>query len=208
MALTSPCRPVALINFDRRLEALDWSLIDPTDIMVMELDSGVDLSNRTDDEYEKAWQRFVTVYKAALEHAKTVIVDTGTEAWELCRLAFLGRLAQVPPVKYGIPNAAFRQLVREAERRPDVSLILIHKLKAEYINDRRTGEYVMSGFHDIPYMVQVNLHMERRDGKFGFVIPQGGCTFNTRVEGMEFYGPLCNLGTLYNILFGEEEGNE
>lgn len=112
------------------------------------------------------WERWVQSYRAVLSHRqiRTLICDTGSEIWELCRLARLGKLTQVMPHHYGPVNAEFSCLVQEAFNRTDLNVIWIHKMKKEYKGTGKpdgkegwTGRYERAGFADLPYQADINI---------------------------------------------------
>ena len=129
-----------------------------------------------------------------------IIGDNWTEVWELCRLANLGRLTQVPPHFYGVPNGEMRKLIRDAKARPDITLVLIQKLTAEYANDKATGLKVPAGFKDIPYLVQIVVNCWRKDKKFGITV--GKCTHNPTTEGLELVEPMSTFPILMGMVHG------
>lgn len=130
----------------------------------------------------------------------TPIVDTATEMWELVRMARFGKLTQVMPHNYGPVNAEFRDLLRLAYT-CGKDVIFIHKMKAEYINDKRTGKLERAGFNDMGFLVQINLQAWRnQDGEFGMTIID--CRQNPEVNGVELVGEMCNWGFLKDLVFG------
>jgi len=147
------------------------------------------------------WERMKANFLAMLVHpeVKTIGVDTGTEMWELIRMARLGKLTQVMPHHYGPVNAEFRDLIRQSYA-SGKNVILIHKVKAEYVNDKRTGKLERAGFSDIGFLVQVNLRAWREDGNFGFTIID--CRHNPKLNGMEFSGDMANFDFLSEIVLG------
>lgn len=92
---------------------------------------------------------------------RTLVVDTMTETWELCRLAAFGKLTQVKPMHYSIPNGEFRTLLKYCyEARADLNTVFIHKCKKEYREGAKgdsnwTGKYERAGMADVPYLVDV-----------------------------------------------------
>ncbi len=97
----------------------------------------------------------------ALVKARTVVIDTGSEAWELLRLCHFGKLSQVKPHHYTEVNGLMRDLVRAAFD-ADVNVIWLHKLKAEWKDNaegkgRKTGVLERGGFEGMSYLVQANL---------------------------------------------------
>jgi hypothetical protein len=124
---------------------------------------------------EAAWpvlQRFRDTYLRALREpclkvagqkvmARTVVVDTGTEAWQLLRLAEFGKISQVKPHHYVQVNGLMRDIVR-AGFDSNVNVIWLHKLKAEWKDNaegkgRKTGTIERDGFDGMSYLVQANL---------------------------------------------------
>jgi len=124
---------------------------------------------------DAAWpvlQRFRTTYLRALREpclkvagqkvmARTVVIDTGTEAWQLLRLAEFGKISQVKPHHYVQVNGLMRDIVR-AGFDSDVNVIWLHKLKAEWKDNaegkgRKTGTIERDGFDGMSYLVQANL---------------------------------------------------
>jgi hypothetical protein len=123
------------------------------------------------------WERFKKSYDAFLTKpalmvgkekvkARTIIIDTGTEMYELLRLAWFGKLVQVPTFKYRETNAVMRDIVRSALE-SDVNVILTHKMKAEWKKgagdekQSKSGAYERAGFEEMGHLVQANLFAYR-----------------------------------------------
>jgi len=85
---------------------------------------------------------------------RTVCFDTSTEIWEMVRLAYFGRVEKVKPTDYGPANGAMRRFLKKALD-SDKNVIMVQKMKQEYLSNTFTGNYVMSGFGDIPHIAQV-----------------------------------------------------
>jgi hypothetical protein len=113
------------------------------------------------------------------------------------RIARFGRLTQVMPYQYGPVNAEYRNVIREAYKW-DKNVILLHKMKAQYINDKRTGEYDRAGFSDTGFLVQVNARAYRYGsedgGAFAFMVED--CRQEPDLQDMEFEGEMANFPTL------------
>lgn len=99
--------------------------------------------------------------------ARTIIVDTGTEVWELLRLCEFGKLTQVKPHHYAAVNGMMRDLVR-AGFDSDVNVLWLHKLKAEWIQSSdpakgasKSGTMERQGFGDMSFLVQANCLLYR-----------------------------------------------
>jgi hypothetical protein len=111
--------------------------------------------------YLKSLTQPVVRYNGHALKARTVVVDTGSEAWELLRLCELGKLSQVKPHHYTQVNGLMRDLVRAAFD-SDVNVIWLHKLKAEWKETangmaRKSGTLERAGFEGMSYLVQANL---------------------------------------------------
>jgi len=164
-------------------------------------------------EAEEEYNKFREAYYACLRDPgiRTVFGDTGTEIWELLRLAFFGRLTQVPPMKYAPANEEYRKLIRAAYD-TDKNLILTHRVKDEYVGDMgsgtsvRTGKKILSGFADTPYLVQANLttYWDRETREFGVFVED--CGYNMAIAGEQFQGEvegisMCSFSYLASSMF-------
>jgi len=141
-------------------------------------------------DYERLWDKFKSLYYEGLgsKEIKSIIIDTSTEAWELLRMTRFGRLAQVQPHNYGPVNAEFRDMIKQIYK-TDKNLILIHKLKNEYINDKRTGEMERAGFGDTGYLVQINTTLSWTQEE-GFKMLVKDCRQNMDIAGMVIAEPM------------------
>lgn len=144
------------------------------------------------DPAARVWEDFVYDFRAAVEQMRTVVVDSMSVAWELCRLARLGKLTQVLPVQYTAVNAEFRQLVQFALAAPNKpNVIFIHRLKAEYKDDKKTGNFERAGFGDIDADVQSVLRTSRDYSKEGidqFSVTIQECRANFLASNKKFTG--------------------
>ena len=156
------------------------------DIRVLDIESGSQLvglnPGSNDVVYKAAWGKYVEAYKAALSIANTIIVDTESEAWELCRAASFGKLLQVPQHLYPPVNLLYQGLINLAYDRC-VNLILVDSVKAEYSAEgNKTGKFDRAGFSKIPGLVQCMVRTEVNGG-FNFVIER--CRQSTDLTGLE-----------------------
>ncbi len=155
----------------------------------------------TMDDYKILWSQFKQDFINALKSgAKTLVVDTATEAWELNRLARLGKLAQVLPVKYTEVNREHTDLLVESFE-SDKNVVLIHKAAPVYINDKRTKDYEMKGFKETPFIVKINLEMYKQDGEYYMRVMK--CRENKEVEQMELpvYDPKQGFEILRSMVW-------
>jgi len=155
------------------------------------------------DECVRLWEDFKKLYCNALqsEGLRTIIIDTATEMWELLRLSRFGKLLQVMPHQYGPVNAEYRELIRLAYGF-NKNLILLHKKKAQYINEKRTGKYERAGFSETGFLVQCNADVTREDDGTGdFCLNVRDCRQNPDIAGEDFSGPMCSFPMLASFVF-------
>lgn len=195
-ALTAP-GPIALIDFDTGLEGVVHRFKDKH-VFVSEYRMGMTL---TADTYLPTWEKMKKDYATALgsKNIRTVVIDTATEAWELCRLRFFGKLTQVMPHHYSAPNAEYRELIRAAFS-SDKNVILLHKVKAEYVNDKTTGKMVRAGFNDTGFLVQMNLRTSYNTDD-GFITTVKDCRQNMDIAGLDLMGDMNNFPVLGTLVF-------
>lgn len=211
LALTAPA-PIAYVDVDLGSEGVLHKFQDKKEIWVsrhkLELDFAL-VKDPTQDQMNKAadaayvvWSKIRKDWITALDSGvRTLITDTGTELWEILRMARFGRLMQVKSHHYGPVNMEFRDLIRRAEER-DVNLLMLHKLKEEYKGDKPTGLMRMAGFNDIPYMMHLNVRCWKDSTQpfpdcFRATIVDS--RQNPEINGMEMVGAdidFVNLGSL------------
>ncbi len=172
--------------------------------------------DKTSENASRLWDKFLDRYNYALEHFRSIVIDTDTELWEIHRLARFGKLEQVKPHHYGIPNNEHRELFRMAYD-TDVNLIVLQKMKDEYVDDKFTGRLKAAGFKDAPYQAQVNVRLGRlSDEAGGFLFsatiesstketPGGGCRLNPDVEGLVLTQPDCSFASLAQVVLPDSD---
>lgn len=111
--------------------------------------------------YFEALEKHVMLIGGKKHKARSIVIDTGSEAWALLRLCEFGKLTKVMPHHYTEVNGFMRDLVRAAFD-ADVNVIWLHKLKAEWKDNaegkgRKTGVLERDGFDGMSYLVQANL---------------------------------------------------
>ncbi len=209
LALSAP-DPIALFDFDTGLEGvIEKILAEGRDILVPD-ESLKHRDVTTQADWGKMWDAFVKMYARALnsKDIRTVVIDTGTEAWELARLAAFGQLSQVQPHHYGPVNADFRRLIKRAFD-SDKNLIITHKLKPRYVDNKRTKDYDMSGFNDMPYIAQVTVrvwrHRRAEDDDVDFGLTFRKCRPNADLEETELVQPMSTFQFLASEVFPDTE---
>lgn len=113
------------------------------------------------------------VEKAMKTFAVGAVIDTGSEIWELVRLASAGTLN--PKGKrmdrvYGPINAKLRGFLRSIYRGHRKHLVTIHQLKDDYkdvlggdgeMKSIKTGKLVPGGFKEMKYLADIIVRVER-----------------------------------------------
>ena len=150
----------------------------------------------------EVWEQFVTDYEWGLANARTVVWDTATEAWELVRLARLGKLGQIKPHHYTMVNMEFREIVRRAEN-SNTNLLLLHRLKKEYVNNESTGKWERAGFSDIGSWVHVLARVYRAED--GFHLTVQDCRQNAQLWGMDLPEPMATFPELAQLVFPDSK---
>jgi len=228
--------PVAVISTDTGTRAVVEKCIRETGkrIHLLQLTAATALLEaRRGDAGEGEWKRAKDAIYSAVEDesVRTLVIDTATEMWELCRLSAFGKLAQVKPQHYAIPNGEFRNLLKYAyEARPELNAVWIHKHKKEYKGNVKddtsnwTGRYERSGMADVPFLVDVTLeHYKRveRDEEnlshlyFGVRVMDSrlkpemvvGCEFESEVGGGPGSVDQCDFATLAMSVWPETQAS-
>lgn len=91
---------------------------------------------------EPALDAFYTAYYASLSNMATTVVDTGTDLYQLARLANFGRLEKIPQLAYAQVKRAFAKLLDDAYSYPGSCVFISHmKDKGEMVeNDNGRGK--------------------------------------------------------------------
>jgi len=208
-ALTAPA-PIAIINADRGLEGVVEKFAHDKEIYVSE--SFRDMPSETETDAEKRWKELYDCYWSALEDkfTRSIVMDTDTEAWEIARLAELGRLEKVPPLKYTQLNRRFREMI-DAAFTHDKNVILVCKYKKQYVESKNpndtmgkwTGMYEPTGFNDLPYIVQANLRTRMDVGDEGSMIPTieiMNCRQDMSLNGEVFEGEMTGFPWIASMI--------
>lgn len=150
---------------------------------------------------------------AADRTIKTLIRDTESEIWQLCQLAHFGRTTQIPQHLRTQCNADYLSTFRMVYGRPDLNIVLVHKVKKEYKPNAKgendwTGEYERDGMNKIGFSVDLTLRAGW-DGLRRCFYTHAPSTQATRygsaVAGKYWYGDDSGFGYLGIELFPETE---
>lgn len=162
------------------------------------------------------WDQFLADYKTVVVPklkagaVRTAIWDTGSEVWELQRLARLGKLTQVMPHHYTALNLEYSNLLREIFDTPG-NMIILHKLRAEWKDNpvtgkgQKTGQFERAGFAGTGFLVQVNA-TTWRDPKTGtFHLTVRDCRQNPAVAGLDLEDEMATFPWLGVHVFPDSD---
>ena len=185
LALTAP-RPIMYIDLDVGTEGVIHKF-EGEDLMVYQVEQPERLGSSQElmGRYGEIWATVQDKISEALAmNEGTLIIDTFTEAYDICRLAHFGKMSQVQPHQYGVAYADLREVMRKVHQ-SKMSCILLHKMG----NNFNTGEPEMKGWNDIPHQVQVTLRTDREDTADGpvFLAEVRACRQNPNLMGKHLY---------------------
>jgi hypothetical protein len=155
------------------------------------------------------WRKAILALMEAVKDPSisSIFIDTGSELWDLLRVARLGKLTQVMPIQYASVNAEFRQLL-QILLTCGKNVLISHKVKPEYVNDQKTNRFERAGFGDIGFDVQVSLVADRdlkKDGDDQFSLMFADCRANKDLAGTVLRGTDCNFMNIVKLIYPETE---
>jgi len=185
LALTAP-RPIMYIDLDVGTEGVIHKF-QGEDLMVYQVEQPERLGSSQElmGRYGEIWTTVQDKINEALEVGEgTLIIDTFSEAYDICRLSHFGKMSQVQPHQYGVAYADLREVMRKVHQ-SKMSCILLHKMGSNF----NTGEPEMKGWNDIPHQVQVTLRTNREDTADGpvFLAEVRACRQNPNLMGKNLY---------------------
>lgn len=208
--LTAPA-PIAVHNFDFGLEGVadndefkDKEIYDFEYKMPLSAMLPGSEFNAMSEAAGKVWKDFVLNFRDTLTKMRTVVVDTGTEAWALARLARLGKLTQITSVQYTAVNAEFRQLVQLALSQNNCNVLFTHKIRDTYEDNKKTGATERAGFGEIGYDIQVAVNAFRDYTKQGvdqFGLEIAACRASLGASGKRFVGGDCTFAKVAQAIY-------
>lgn len=207
LAFTAP-DPLIFFNLDKGSEGVIQKFLAPPlgPRQILEYQIRVPKGAKQDI-YKDMWEQLKQAMKAAwMLQTGTVILDTGTEAYELSRLAAFGKLEQVQARYYGELNAEWREIIRMAYDAEGMSTIFLHKMRSKWVNNQRTGEMEMSGFTDMGYNVQMNIITFRDPASAGADAFRGyikDCRHRPELNGMVLQGPMLSIKSVLSMVHPE-----
>ncbi len=205
--MTAP-GPIAGINLDIGLEGVIHKYSKQKKIWV--LNYNIPPMKNT-AEYLPHLNIIRSAYEAAANHkdVRTLVVDTGTDLWELIRLAEFGTVNPKDPrgsLAYTNCNMLYRGLIKMAYE-SDKNLVVTHKLDDEWVKvngkNEKSGSMTRAGFKESSYLIQVNTRhtYDKQAGEFGIEILD--CRQNMQMSGYTLTGNDCTFAGLGQVVFPE-----
>ncbi len=160
------------------------------------------------------WNSMVTAWTDAIDNwARTVIMDTDSEGWEILRLARFGELTPRGRLDhmYGPVNAEWRSLFKHFRAQERCSVVSIGQTKNEYKDVIRngkpssepTGRTIRAGHKEQGFMSDVVIRTSKEDGTFRATIEKGW--FAAETEGLTFENEDCRLPYILSVITGTDE---
>lgn len=128
------------------------------------------------------FERLVRDFDYCVSNFRSVLIDTASELMDVRKLAEYGRTTQIPQIYYGPIYADFRWLVKRALD-SNCNVLFIHRLKDEWKNGDRTGDYVMEGWKGVQFDAQLYVE-HHRDAEGTFVTNILECAQDAMLMGM------------------------
>jgi AAA domain len=159
---------------------------------------------------EEQLDRMRDDYIEALRDARTVMVDGGGELYETVRLACFGKTEKVMGREYGPVNREMK-LWLDLGRASDANVLFTHRLRDQYVNDKKTGGSEMEGWKKMVYECDIVLQHWKDDkepfpDRFHCTILESG--MNPEVEGEDFAGPLVDFALIAQFVFPESKDSD
>lgn len=165
-------------------------------------------------EYIKYFVKTRSAFEGMLKskEIRTVVIDSGSDWWDLAKLAEFGKINPAVDVKqaYQGLNQLFRSLIRRAYE-TDKNLIITHKMKEKYSRTTSSSgqsfdswdgkSYKRTGFGEDNYLIQVNIEHYHQGGAFGIRVIN--CRQDMGLAGMELGQDDCSFLTLAQMIYPE-----
>lgn len=171
-------------------------------------------TKRVQADAKDQWEKFLEENEDILGkkvEARTVIWDTSTELYDTALQSDFGKTDQLMYYQRAVTNRVFSRVL-DAYRATDLNLILLHRLKEQWVEETkkvrvrgggtenradrvRSGEWEREGFKKIEYLIQAEVHVLKRDAeeededlsnRFGMRVVK--CTRTPSLEGTEWWG--------------------
>ena len=162
LAMSAP-GPIAYIDLDIGTEGVVQKCEKEYLLYKVEQPKQLGSSAELMDKFKDVWSDVQTQIASALKLGEgTLVIDTFTEVYDICRLSHFGKMAQVEPHRYGVCYADMREIIRLANA-SKMNVILLHRMGLDF----KTGELTFQGWKQVPSEVQAVLRTQRSDTDMG-----------------------------------------
>jgi len=158
---------------------------------------------------QEAWSNLTAAVTNCLEsnEIRTIFFDTGTVLWDLFRLSKFGKTLQVPASAYAAVNPDFTNFLnrlKKATEETRKNVILAHKMRSVYIDDKKTSRYEMAGFSGLEYISDVmgEMKCDKETHEYGIYITK--CKPNGALRWDTLSGDLCTFPMLASLVTGQD----
>jgi hypothetical protein len=214
LALTAP-GPIGLVHTAEKLEGVVQRYARQKSIKLVNF-GGIfrGTPQQIADQANPVWVKMYTAWCDGMDNwARTLIMDTDTEGWEILRLARFGELNPRGRTDslYGPVNAEWRSLFKRFRSQERCNVIAIGQAKDEYIDkvkdgkvtSTKTGRTIRAGQKEIPYMADIVLRTSKQDGVFACTIEKGW--YNAHTEGMSLEGDDIRIPYIVSLITETDE---
>jgi hypothetical protein len=160
LAMTAP-EPVVYMDLDVGTEGVIERMMAEREILLYQVEQPSKLGTASElmERFRLVWQDIQARVAEALQlESGTLVIDTFGEAYDICRLAHFGKMAQVQPHQYAVAYADLREICRLGYQ-SQMNLVLLHKLGGNF----HTGELEPQCWKEVPYQVQTTLRTAREN---------------------------------------------
>ena len=201
LALTAP-EPIFYIDIDDGTTGVIEKFQETKQVFryMMPRQSRVGKPKELQDRFSKLWEDLKKQINLALEMPSgTLVVDTATELYDICRLGKYGKMSQVPPNMYQVANSEMDEVMRCCNQ-SNLNVIVLHQLETEF----GTSEVRGKGWKNMPFKVQTTIRTGRENGKNGpsFTGEVTCCRFRPDFMGTVFEPPVWDLQMILPLIHG------
>lgn len=204
LAFTAP-GPIAYLHSAEKIEGIIQPAAREKDIRVHNFGCKLPKDqNKAAKIASQAMADFKVTLEDAYTWARTIIIDTHTDLWELLRYARFGTLAPRGHIAsmYAPVNAEWAGILKSFKHQDNANLILIGMTTESYRNDKPTGKMKMAGQKNVPYYSDVIIETERnvlsKGPDFTGTVRKGW--WNAMMEGMEFEDEELEFSYLMSLI--------
>ncbi|RPI88729.1 MAG: hypothetical protein EHM41_00200 [Chloroflexi bacterium] len=155
------------------------------------------------------WTKLQKATDAGLEDSsiRTLFYDTGSILWELFRLSKFGKTLQVPASAYSAINPEFTQFLNKLKKATEEkrkNIIISHKMRSVYIEDKKTSRYEMAGFGGLDYISDIigEMRCDKETHEYGLFLHK--CKPNGSLRWELFTGDMCTFPMIATMATGQD----